>query len=131
MKVSEGDYVIIGTQGEMYPIKPQIFKDCYETQDQNRQGKFNIGFKEVKESIDLNLTLNSCSCNPDDLKVVTTHTSAAGVFNYKGFIITACNDTFGDVYEVIDAPTKELYILVENNVCQSLLELLIIIDSHL
>ena len=30
MTVSEGDYVICGTNGEFYPIKPNIFEQCYE-----------------------------------------------------------------------------------------------------
>lgn len=33
MTVSEGDYVICGTNGEFYPIKPEIFEQCYETED--------------------------------------------------------------------------------------------------
>ena len=30
MKVSEGDYVIQGVNGELYPCKPDIFKKTYE-----------------------------------------------------------------------------------------------------
>ncbi|KQL20473.1 hypothetical protein [Cytobacillus solani] len=29
MKVSEGDYIIKGVQGEFYPCKPEIFKKTY------------------------------------------------------------------------------------------------------
>ena len=31
MKVSHGDYVIRGVNGEFYPCKPDIFKSTYET----------------------------------------------------------------------------------------------------
>ena len=31
MKVSHGDYVIRGVNGEFYPCKPEIFKATYET----------------------------------------------------------------------------------------------------
>lgn len=30
MKVSDGDYIIKGVQGEFYPCKPDIFKETYE-----------------------------------------------------------------------------------------------------
>lgn len=30
MKVSNGDYIIKGVQGEFYPCKPDIFKETYE-----------------------------------------------------------------------------------------------------
>ena len=30
MKVSMGDYIIRGIQGEYYPCKPDIFKETYE-----------------------------------------------------------------------------------------------------
>lgn len=30
MRVSEGDYIIKGVQGEFYPCKPDIFKQTYE-----------------------------------------------------------------------------------------------------
>ena len=30
MKVSEGDYIIQGVQGEFYPCKPDIFHETYE-----------------------------------------------------------------------------------------------------
>ena len=30
MKVSEGDYIIKGVQGEFYPCKPDIFKATYD-----------------------------------------------------------------------------------------------------
>lgn len=30
MKVSEGDYIIQGVQGEFYPCKPDIFAETYE-----------------------------------------------------------------------------------------------------
>ena len=30
MKVSDGDYVIKGVQGEFYPCKPDIFEATYE-----------------------------------------------------------------------------------------------------
>lgn len=36
MTVSEGDYVICGTNGEYYPIKPDIFEQCYETEDNDQ-----------------------------------------------------------------------------------------------
>lgn len=29
MKISEGDYIIKGVQGEFYPCKPDIFKQTY------------------------------------------------------------------------------------------------------
>ena len=31
MKVSVGDYIIKGVEGEFYPCKPNIFKETYET----------------------------------------------------------------------------------------------------
>lgn len=30
MKVSEGDYIIKGVRGELYPCKPDIFRETYE-----------------------------------------------------------------------------------------------------
>lgn len=33
MRVSEGDYVIKGVQGELYPCKPDIFEETYEEVD--------------------------------------------------------------------------------------------------
>lgn len=33
MRVSVGDYVIQGVQGELYPCKPDIFKQTYERLD--------------------------------------------------------------------------------------------------
>lgn len=33
MKVSRGDYVIRGVQGEFYPCKPDIFKDTYDIEE--------------------------------------------------------------------------------------------------
>lgn len=30
MKISEGDYIIKGVNGEFYPCKPEIFKKTYE-----------------------------------------------------------------------------------------------------
>lgn len=30
MKVSPGDWVVQGTAGEFYPVKPDIFEKCYE-----------------------------------------------------------------------------------------------------
>lgn len=30
MKVTDGDYIIKGVQGEFYPCKPDIFKQTYE-----------------------------------------------------------------------------------------------------
>ena len=30
MKISEGDYIIKGVQGEFYPCKPDIFEQTYE-----------------------------------------------------------------------------------------------------
>lgn len=30
MTVSQGDYIIQGVQGEIYPCKPDIFKETYE-----------------------------------------------------------------------------------------------------
>lgn len=33
MKVSEGDYIIKGINGEFYPCKPDIFEKTYETLD--------------------------------------------------------------------------------------------------
>ena len=33
MKVSPGDYIIRGVQGEFYPCKPNIFEDTYEVVD--------------------------------------------------------------------------------------------------
>lgn len=30
MKVSDGDWIIRGTKGELYPCKPDIFEACYE-----------------------------------------------------------------------------------------------------
>ncbi len=30
MKVSDGDWIIRGTKGELYPCKPDIFAECYE-----------------------------------------------------------------------------------------------------
>jgi hypothetical protein len=33
MKVSEGDYIIKGVQGEFYPCKPDIFAQTYEPVD--------------------------------------------------------------------------------------------------
>jgi len=35
MHVSEGDFVICGVQGEFYPCKPDIFKQTYETVEDN------------------------------------------------------------------------------------------------
>lgn len=28
--ISDGDYLIIGTQGEIYPCKPNVFEEVYE-----------------------------------------------------------------------------------------------------
>lgn len=33
MKVSDGDYIIKGVQGEFYPCKPDIFEQTYERCD--------------------------------------------------------------------------------------------------
>ena len=33
MKVSDGDYIIKGVQGEFYPCKPDIFEQTYEAVD--------------------------------------------------------------------------------------------------
>lgn len=30
MKGRAGDYLVIGTKGERYPVKKQIFEECYE-----------------------------------------------------------------------------------------------------
>lgn len=30
MKVSDGDFIIIGVKGEVYPCKPDIFEETYE-----------------------------------------------------------------------------------------------------
>lgn len=30
MKASPGDWIILGTKGEIYPCKPDIFAQCYE-----------------------------------------------------------------------------------------------------
>lgn len=35
MEVSYGDYVIWGTQGELYPCKPECFNDSYEKVSNN------------------------------------------------------------------------------------------------
>jgi len=29
-EVSEGDFIVIGIEGEMYPVKPEIFNKTYE-----------------------------------------------------------------------------------------------------
>ena len=34
LKVTEGDYVICGVQGEFYPCKPDIFNATYEVVDE-------------------------------------------------------------------------------------------------
>lgn len=39
MKVSEGDYIIKGINGEFYPCKPDIFEKTYETLDVENLGK--------------------------------------------------------------------------------------------
>lgn len=33
MKISEGDYIIKGVNGEFYPCKPEIFEKTYEVVD--------------------------------------------------------------------------------------------------
>lgn len=33
MKVSVGDYIIRGVKGELYPCKPDIFKDTYDPEE--------------------------------------------------------------------------------------------------
>lgn len=47
MTVSEGDYVICGTNGEFYPIKPEIFEQCYESN--SLSDKVNITKKQLKD----------------------------------------------------------------------------------
>lgn len=36
MKVSPGDYIIKGVNGELYPCKPEIFEKTYETVNENK-----------------------------------------------------------------------------------------------
>jgi hypothetical protein len=36
MKVSDGDYIIKGVHGELYPCKPDIFKETYEPVETKR-----------------------------------------------------------------------------------------------
>lgn len=33
LKVSPGDWIVKGTAGEFYPVKPEIFKDVYDEED--------------------------------------------------------------------------------------------------
>ena len=35
MHVSDGDYIIRGVRGELYPCKPDIFKNTYEPVEEN------------------------------------------------------------------------------------------------
>lgn len=35
MRVSEGDFIIKGVQGEFYPCKPDIFKATYDEVEEN------------------------------------------------------------------------------------------------
>lgn len=39
MKISEGDYIIKGVNGEFYPCKPEIFEKTYEVVDKIGEAK--------------------------------------------------------------------------------------------
>lgn len=39
MKISEGDYIIKGVNGEFYPCKPEIFEKTYEIVDKIGEAK--------------------------------------------------------------------------------------------
>jgi hypothetical protein len=39
MLASKGDYIIKGVQGELYPCKPDIFQQSYETDNNEIYGK--------------------------------------------------------------------------------------------
>lgn len=49
MKVSDGDYIIKGINGEFYPCKPDIFEKTYEKLEEeiqnNKTKKFKISFE--------------------------------------------------------------------------------------
>lgn len=49
MKVTEGDFIIKGVNGEFYPCKPDIFEKTYEKLDEeiqiNKVKKFKISFE--------------------------------------------------------------------------------------
>lgn len=48
MKVSEGDYIIKGINGEFYPCKPDIFEKTYEKLDAENLGKTDKA-KKIKQ----------------------------------------------------------------------------------
>lgn len=62
MKVSHGDYIIKGVEGEFYPCKPGIFEKTYEKEPTNFVERIELEKKELDDRIDkLDSFYDSCS----------------------------------------------------------------------
>jgi len=51
MQAEIGDFIICGVQGELYPCKPDIFKQTYEDVDAEARSASPESFKELKTFI--------------------------------------------------------------------------------
>ena len=109
MKVTKGDYVIKGINGEFYPCKPDIFKSTYNVIEDNN-GVLTEGEKRVRTNFNVSsskLVDTSKQLMAEAINLLSTDQNDVASYYYDNLNTTQYRELSGDYQrEVATAKTK-------------------------